>query len=81
MANESGALDATEQAPRARRLVQISSLTILGLAVFAARAAFTQGWAEVARTAAVHPWGQVLYCNIIGVPERLLRSAMLQYKT
>ncbi len=39
-------LDATEQALRAKRLIQISSLTILGLAILAARAMLAGRWAE-----------------------------------
>ena len=41
-------VDAEEKALRSRRLVQISSLTILGLAVLAARALRAARWAEAA---------------------------------
>jgi diguanylate cyclase (GGDEF)-like protein len=41
-------VDAEEKALRSRRLVQISSLTILGLAVLAARALLAARWAEAA---------------------------------
>ncbi|MEO6623215.1 MAG: EAL domain-containing protein [Burkholderiaceae bacterium] len=43
-----GALERTETAVRARRLIQISSLTIVGLGIIAVRAMTYQRWLEVA---------------------------------
>ena len=46
MTGSPSALDATEQALRGKRLVQISSLTMLGLAILASRALLTGRWTE-----------------------------------
>ena len=46
MTGSPSALDATEQALRGTRLVQISSLTMLGLAILASRALLTGRWTE-----------------------------------
>jgi len=48
LADAPSSLDATQQALHGRRLVQISALTILGLAILAVRALLMQRWAEAA---------------------------------